>query len=175
MKKKIFLFSLCTALTANFAFAETAPYVGAGFGITTNTSENGNFRGMPFNLFAGYGGVLADCYYIAGEFFVIPGTISFSDHGLKSTYDYGLSILPGLLLSDRTIVFVRGGVVRTRFNEKETKTGGQVGLGMQVTLTQNIDMRYEYDFSAYGSFNKKHSTQEPRNDTFNLAIIYKFD
>ncbi len=74
MFKKIILASAILAATVGVASAaETAPYVGASIGITNNSvtynnnSTYGAFRGVPFSLFAGYGGVLSQSFYLAGE------------------------------------------------------------------------------------------------------------
>ena len=156
MLKKFLLSSAILALTAGAALASPAPYVGAGLGVTTNTSDRfGNYRGIPFNIFAGYGGIVNQNLYLAGELTATLGTGEIKNNGsIKSSYGYGASILPGVMLSDHTLAFARAGIVRTRFsNPGTTTTGGQFGLGMQTTLTQNVDLRGEYDFTAYRSIN----------------------
>jgi opacity protein-like surface antigen len=101
---------------------------------------------------------------------------------LKNKYGYGLSFIPGLMLSDHTMIYARAGVVRTRFEDsvsgyknRKTLTGGQVGLGLQTSLTQNVDLRGEYDFTTYGSQTIDGTKIKPRTDTFTLGLIYKFD
>jgi len=196
MFKKTLLISAILAATTSIAIANTAPYVGAGLGIITNTSSNfadaskkdgnkttifghpSNFRGVPLNVFAGYGGVITQRFYLAGEFSGTIATAEISDdHGLKTNYGYGVSILPGYMLTDHTLGFVRGSVVRSRFSDVgKTQTGGQVGVGLQTTLTQNIDVRGEYDYTSYGSFNNSiGNISSPSSDAFNAALIYKFD
>lgn len=176
------------------ALANPVPYVGAGLGIVTNTSSSvakgsvatpfgrytfaqpGNFRGVPVNVFAGVGSLINQNFYIGGE---VNGTIATgeieSNNGLRTTYAYGASVIPGLMLSDHTMAYARAGVVRTRFTSaNETRTGGQIGLGLQTSVTQNIDVRGEYDFTAYGSFNNGVGRiSAPRSDAFNLALLYK--
>lgn len=176
MCKKIFLTAISSLLLSGSLYAnEAAPYVGGSLGVTTNTSANGNFRGIPFTIFAGYNAIFYDCFYIAGELFGVVGTAEFSNHGLKSSYGYGASILPGLVLIDHTVLFMRVGVIGSRFVSSDTKVGGQAGLGMQTSLTQSIDLRGEYDFSAFGSFTKNGASNNPRTDTFNVSLIYNFD
>ena len=191
MLKKIFFASalLVAASSANIAIAgSAAPYVGAGLGITVNTSNNGwgSFRGVPFNLFAGYGGLITDNFYLAGELSGTPGTAEMVSNGpLKTTYGYGISVIPGLMLSEHTMAFARAGVVRTHFSNvnvppavsstNTNQTGGQLGLGLQTNVTQNIDLRGEYNFIAYRSINRAGASFSPRSDIFNVGIIYKFD
>jgi opacity protein-like surface antigen len=192
MLKKILIASSILVVTTGIAAANPAPYVGASLGITANTSSStaygthdgailsapSNFRGVPFSIFAGYGGVINENYYLAGE---LTGTVVAADisnnNGLKTNYGYGASILPGVMLSDHTLAFARAGVVRTRFsNADTTQTGGQFGLGLQTTLTQNVDVRGEYDYTAYSSLNNSMGRiSSPRSDAATVALIYKFD
>lgn len=186
MLKKILLTSAVAALTITQANAMTAPYVGAGLGITVNTSSNvsansagspANYRGVPFNVFAGYGGIINQNFYLSGE---VTGTVGTADldnnNNLKTSYAYGVSVLPGVMLSDNTMAFLRAGVVRTRFsNANETRTGGQIGVGLQTCLTQNVDLRGEYIYTGYRSFNSTHNVSAPRSDAVNLSLVYKLD
>src|SRR5579883_1693444 len=183
MLKKILLAIAVRASTAAMA-ADPAPYVGAGLGIVNNTSSdagNGSafFRGVPFNAFVGYGGVVNQALYLAGEVGVTVGTGEISNHyGLKTTYSYGASVLPGFMLSDHTLAFARVGAVKTRFsNQDKTASGGQFGLGLQTSLTPELDLRGEYDFTAYNSFTSSGNDRisSPRSDAFNLGVVYKFD
>lgn len=176
--------------------ASPAPYVGGSIGIITNTTQNlftniinsqgflistpGNFRGLPFNAFLGYGGLVSQNCYLSGEIGGTVGTATLSNGQLKTSYGYGASLLPGLILSDFTMGYARLGVVRSRFSDQgQTVTGGQLGAGIQTNLTQNIDIRVEYVFTAYQSFNGSAGgyghVDAPRSDACNLGLIYKFD
>lgn len=181
MLKKIVLTSSIFALTAGIALANTAPYIGASTGVTTNTANktSGSYRGMPFNVFAGYGGIITQSFYLAGE---LTGTIANADianNGLRSTSGFGGSMIPGVMLSDHTLAFARAGIVRTHFSvpgsSGKNQTGGQFGLGMQTSLTQNLDLRGEYDYTAYRSINSYGISYKPRTDQFTLGLVYKFD
>jgi Outer membrane protein beta-barrel domain len=175
MLKKALFCNLIAALITELAVATPAPYVGASLGVINNTNSSHHFRGIPFNAFAGYGGVITQNFYLAGEAMATVGTGEISNHHLKTTYGYGASIIPGIMLSDHTLAFTRAGVARARFADK-TVTGGQLGLGLQTSLTQNVDLRGEYDFTAYHSFNHTNSTiSSPRSDAFNLGVVYKFE
>lgn len=192
MVKKILLATAIMAATTNAALAYSTPYLGASVGIATNTSSSvatgtinnavqyspANFRGVPFSVFAGYGGIINQNFYLAGEVFGTVGTAEIANNNnLKTTYGYGASVLPGVMLSDHTLAFARAGLVRTRFNNgNNTQTGGQIGLGLQTCVTQNVDLRGEYDFTAYRSFNNAIGrVSSPRQDAVNLGLIYKFD
>lgn len=189
MFKKILLASTILMTSSMAVFANPAPYVGASVGITANTAVNvtsqnfamSSYRGMPFALFAGYGGAISGTFYLAGEITGTVGTADLNDNGLKTSYGYGGSVLPGLLLCDHTIAYARLGILSARFPTQDmSATGGQAGLGLQTSFTQNVDLRFEYDFIGYKSVtykvDDKHSYSiTPRADQFNLALVYKFD
>lgn len=191
MLKKIILASAIAAATTGIAVANTAPYVGASVGIINNTADvkangsnftGGAYRGVPFNLFAGYGGVISQSFYLAGELFGTVGTANISDNTqLKTSYGLGASVIPGIMLSDHTLAYARAGILRSRFpnGNGNTQTGGQFGLGMQTSLTQNVDLRGEYDFAAYQSKNYNLGTTTasvaPRSDAFSVGLVYKFE
>jgi opacity protein-like surface antigen len=183
MLKKFILASAVLASSASFAMNAPSPYVGGSIGITANTSSSnavGSYRGVPFNVFAGYGGVVNQSFYLAGELGATLATADIQDNGLKSSYGYGASIIPGVMLSDHTLGFARAGVVRARFpKQNSNSTGGEFGVGLQTSLTQCLDLRAEYDFIAYRSINGKTGgkayTASPRSDQFNLGLVYKFD
>lgn len=183
MMNKIILSSAILAVTSGVALANPAPYVGAGLGITNNTINvtnnsnvtvtNGAYRGVPFSLFVGYGGVMSPNFYLAGELGLTVGTLNLSDNtALKTSYGYGVSILPGVLLSDHTVGYLRAGAVWSKFSSPNTtRVGGQVGVGIQTNVTQNVDLRGEYDYVAYKSI----PAGAPNSDQFSLALLYKFD
>lgn len=180
MLKKILFASSIIAVSTGIAVAQPVPYIGAGLGINVNTSSKGaagSYRGMPVNVFAGYGGNINQNFYLAGE---VNGTLTnatINNNGiLKSNLSYGLSVLPGVMLSDHTMAFARAGVVRTRFQKPDVwKTGGELGAGLQTSITQNIDLRGEYDYVAYKKFNANGVSANPRSDQFNVSLIYKFE
>ncbi len=176
MLKKIVIASLLLAGSSSVAFASAAPYVGAALGVNTLTSTSGtNFRGVPVDVFAGYGTTINTNLYLGGEVFLTPmtGTLSKSNNNLRTTYGFGASILPGFMFSDHTFGYIRAGVVRTHFSSiGENKTGGQLGLGMQTNVTQDIDLRTEYVFTAYSNVS---SAKSPKSDAFKLGLIYKFE
>ncbi|HVY53186.1 MAG TPA: outer membrane beta-barrel protein [Gammaproteobacteria bacterium] len=177
MLKRILVAGAALALTSGVAFAGV-PYIGASVGEITNTTDtsNKNFRGLPLMLHAGYGSLLSPNLYLAAELFGTLGSATLNDNGLKTTYGYGASLIPGVLLGDHTMTYVRAGVVRSRFTASGTPNrdvnGGQLGLGMQIGMTQSLDLRGEYTYTAYQTFS---GISAPRQDQFTLGLIYKFD
>lgn len=176
MFKKIAVASIILAASSSVAFANAAPYVGAALSVNTLTSTSGtNYRGVPVDMFAGYGATVNANLYLGGEVFVTPftGTVSKSNNILRTTYGYGASILPGIMFSDHTLGYVRVGIVRSHFTSiGQNRNGGQLGVGMQTNVTQNIDLRTEYVYTAY---NKVSTASSPKSDAFKLGLIYKFE
>lgn len=175
MMKKI-ISSLCVLYAvSSFAASESdvigapAPYVGGSVGLIVNTDGNGGFfRGLPFMLSAGYGGSVNSNFYLAGEIFSTLFTPSLDDKGsVKSTYNYGISVIPGFTVSDHVMTFLRLGIVKTHFSQSNSlKTGAQFGVGLQTNLSQTLDLRGEYNYIRYnGSL---------IGDQFSLGLIYKF-
>ena len=181
MLKKLILASSILAVcgVAVASPANPAPYVGAGLGLTNNYANVhgnsvGTYRGVPFKLLAGYGGLVDPSVYLAGEISATPGTVNISNnHGLKTSYGFGASVIPGLMLTDHTMAFARAGVVDARFTQaKKTRVGGEFGLGMQTSLTQCVDVRGEYDFVSYRHINVGSTHVSPRADQVAVDFIY---
>jgi opacity protein-like surface antigen len=177
MFKKLLITTAILAATTTTAFANGAPYVGISTGVTVNTGDYTNYTGMPGTIFAGFGANMGQGFYLAGEVFATLGHATITDNGLKSSYEYGVSVIPGVMISDHTMGFGRLGLAQTRFSPSganpSTNTGVQFGLGLQTSLTQNWDLRGEYDYTAQKNL-KGVGTSPKTNDT-TIALIYKFD
>lgn len=189
MLKKFVAVSAILAATTGTALANPAPYVGISTGVLLNTLHAnkpqlniGTYRGVPINLIAGYGGVVSDSFYLAGE---LTGTITSAslsdDHGLKSSYGLGASILPGIMINDQTLAFARIGIVDTKFptSKGDKRVGGQFGVGLQTKLTEKVALRGEYDYVAYKAKTVRSNNQGfsvgPRSDQFTVGLIYNFE
>lgn len=185
MFKKLLAATVVFAVCISPVLANGVPYIGGSVGIQANSSNDGNAvrqggdnaRVVPMTIFAGYGATLAQSFYLGGEIFGVPGSFNINDNGLKSTYGYGISFIPGLLFGEHTMGYGRLGLVRTRFNTAlsgdNTVTGLQLGLGLQTSIAQNLDLRGEYVFSAYRKISPFVNTL--RTDAFNLGLVYTFD
>lgn len=177
MLKKLAVVTAILAASSTIAFA-AGPYVGAGIGVQATTSSGGSARVAPATLSAGYGSIVSQSFYLAGEAFVVPGSLDLNDNNARTTYGYGASILPGLMVNDSTMTYVRAGVVRSHFDKQnKNRTGGQLGLGIQTSLTQCLDLRGEYVYTAYQSVSSNNGNylSSPKGDQFNLGLIYKFE
>lgn len=173
-----------------------APYVGLSLYprvVVAGNSHRGAaaYEGFGGNLFAGYGAMMSPGFYLAGELFV-GDTWKLKDYhtfgGVKTTWDVGASILPGFLVTDCILTYLRLGATDTRFsgnnnhhhfrtevadaddavvehhhhhnNNNNTKVGWHVGLGGQATICGNWDLRGEYIYTQYGRLNNGHNHHE---------------
>jgi hypothetical protein len=157
------------------------PYFGVSIGAITNSGDT-SFRGITGQLFAGYG-ALINSFYIAGELFGTPGTAKVNDRStssatsLRTTYDYGASLLLGGAFNDKTIGYVRGGGVATRFRSQNNcgcmQNGWQVGIGGQTNIVYPyLDVRGEYVYSHYK--NVSSAVGNVNSDRVNVGLVFKF-
>lgn len=180
MFKKIILASAMLAASAGVALADPVPYAGASLGLNVNSTNAGPnnsasvYRGVPLKVFVGYGGLLSQSFFLAGELTGTIGSMEINDaNGIKTTYGYTISAIPGVMLNDNTLAFARLGYIRTRFSSLDSwANGATLGLGMQTAVTQNIDIRGEYSYSTYNSVGGQSS---PRSDEFDVGFVYKID
>lgn len=180
MAKKIIIASLMAVISSvSFAGPGSSPYLGTSLGVTVNSSTNVGgdaavYRGVPLKVFAGYGAVINQNFYLAGELSGVAGSAQMSSkNNMRTSYGYGASVLPGVMLSDQTLAYLRGGVVRTEFsNVNNMATGAEMGVGLQTFLTQNFDLRGEYDYTAYRTVSGIHA---PSADSYDLGLVYKFN
>jgi len=152
-----------------------APYLGLSVGVRNNYSAApAVYKGLEGIISLGYGGIVSPSFYLAAELFG-GGSINLKNYtnsgvSVKSTWSYGLDIIPGIQLTDPVVGYVRLGVVRTRFNDVGNATGWRAGVGGQTNLWPNWDLRGEYVYTYYNSV----GGMNPQSDQFNLGLIYKF-
>jgi outer membrane immunogenic protein len=199
MLKQLLIASAVLATTASVAFAghaykgeykgeapcptyqyTTGPYVGFSLGDRTNYNGSPSvFKGIDANLSLGYGMMMNPAFYLAGEVFGLytinvkdfPSVTGTTTNSVKSTWGWGLSVIPGYMITDYVLAYVRLGGISTRFNNADvTRTGWQVGVGGQTNVYQNWDLRAEYVYTGYGRVNGA----KTQSDVFNVGLVYKF-
>ena len=178
LKKLLVTSAAILAVSSTAALANGVPYVGAGLGIKNTSGQ----RFMPINVFAGYGEIVSPGLYLGGELNADLASVNLNDSNtFKTTYGLGVSVIPGMMLSDSTMLYGRLGVVRSNFNKYSSNlvNGGQLGLGVQTRLTQNVDLRGEYVYTKYQSFSRTVSgtrvgVTSLASDQVNLGLVYKF-
>lgn len=154
-----------------------SPYIGADIGARYNYSDNTRvFEGYTGNVALGYGYASAgDAVYLGGELFgqdtaVLRNYTAIHGDSLRSTWDYGISVLPGFFVATHTILFGRLGAVRTHFVTIEaTKWGTQLGVGTLVNVAPHWDIRGEFDYTKY----TKISGGTPQSTQVLAGIAYR--
>lgn len=179
MFKKLLVATAILAASSSVALAAyaPAPYLGASVGLVNNSSNSDtsiDYRGITGNISLGYGGIVSPNFYLAGEIYGVPGSISVTgSSSLKTSWGVGASVLPGVMINDRTIGYARLGVIESRFSGPGTsRLGGQAGLGMQANVCQNWDVRGEY---VYTKYNTVRGISSPNSDAFNVGVVYRFE
>jgi opacity protein-like surface antigen len=179
---------------------ETGPYVGASGGMLLNVGKipaTVAYQAANGILSAGIGNMYTRRFYLAGEFFGgsnVAGknfTAGVNGYNISSAWFYGGDLIPGYMVTDKILAYLRLGVMRTQFNSKPgapivrfppnspyrvrqtiVANGWQVGVGSQVNLYKNLDGRSEYIFTYY----KAHHIPNGRGEAnqVNLGLVYKF-
>lgn len=91
----------------------------------------------------------------------VPGERIFS---VSRDVEYGLSAVIGRTLAGGSMIYGKGGVVGAQFDtnyqlnsrgtdERQTEAGIRVGVGASTPLSQNLAVRIEHTYSAFGSYN----------------------
>lgn len=145
--------------------------------VQDNTSPSSNYRGLQPRLSAGYAQMVDD-FYMAGEVFVVPATATIVDNrsettgaSSRTTRSYGISVLPGGLITEHILGYARVGVLSTQFPGPNTsRAGAQFGLGLQTCLTPYWDLRAEYDYTVYKT---APTIGAVKSDQVGIGLVYK--
>jgi opacity protein-like surface antigen len=149
-------------------------------------------KGFVARLFVGYGQYF-DWFYFGGEAFVNTSgantTYFINDYGtdISARTGFGIGLLPGLKLSDLSLLYMRLGYARTSLKIQENgaiagnvsttdwANGLTYGLGIETAIINNVSIRGEYSYTTYGSFTSNLGTRfSPSNNQFILDFSYHF-
>lgn len=156
------------------------PYLGASAAFRINfTSLPTVYLGTEGTAYLGWSKIFYSGNYIAIEAFggdsakirnYWNGARQF---GVRSSWSGGLSVLPGYMITPQVLAFLRLGAVETHILSRHKNTiGGQIGLGGETYLVDNIDMRFEYDYTNYKPISGIH---KPNTCLYNLGFVYKWN
>lgn len=172
-------------------------YLGMTTGATTNmVGEPAVYVGWQGTVFGGFSVYALPWLNIAGEVFG-------SDNGewkqahvtplpsAKSGWSYGVSAMPGVLVNDTSLLYVRLGMLWSRFYPNVprvippvidaakgyypsfTNYGMQVGLGLQSKIYQHLEMRLEWDYAPHEHKLELADRARMYNQQFNVGLVYK--
>jgi hypothetical protein len=166
------------SISSAFAAWNSAFYLTPALQYSSYYIDDLKFQGMNLRLGAGVAG-MTDCYYIAAEIFALPFTATINNNptfrgSLKTSYSSGVSLIPGYYFDDSIMGYLRLSYVSTRFeNIGTTKSGYEIGGGVDVGWTRNWSVFGEYDFAKYQRINKN-NLGSPRAGFYILGLKYKF-
>jgi len=176
MKKLSLVSSIVLASLSTGAMAGNF-YLGPSLFYQHNSASHSSFSGLHPRLSLGYGSMMGD-YYLGGEIFAIPFTAVMSNSNsngavsAKTTHGFGISFIPGVMVNDTLLAYLRLGVISSKFSAPNTmKTGGQAGLGLKVPLSTRWDMRAEYIYTAYQSISGLGSVKA---NEIGIGFVYNF-
>jgi opacity protein-like surface antigen len=176
--KKIALISSILAASISTAAIANGVYLGPSVLVKHISASHSSYNGLNPRLSLGYGDMMNESFYLAGEIFAAPITATFSDihrngaQSTKITRSFGASIIPGMLLNEQLIGYLRFGVISSKFSGPNvTKTGGQIGFGLQGALTETISLRGEYNYTAY---KKISGLGSPKTNEVGIGLMFKF-
>src|SRR3990167_11350320 len=89
------------------------------------------------------------------------------------SYQYGISLLPGVSFDNTVIGHLRLGVLRSNFpNASAQVSANQIGVGLEYSLSQNWGVNGEYNSERY-----KGSTAVGTATTgkYTIGVLYKFN
>lgn len=172
------LCALC-AISITTSHANTSSlYVYPNVLLQSITSEDSSYRGISPKLALGYGTILGQSFFLAGEVSAAIGTAELSNNtdttgiSLRVNRSYDFSLLPGILFSENTLGYLRLGVVSSNFSEPDkSTTGGEIGVGLQFAVLNCWYIRGEYFYTTYGAIE---NLGTPVSDTFALGAVYTF-
>lgn len=154
-KKIIFITSIM--ISSSMALA-TTPYVGGSLGVANVGS--GYSLAQTAKIFAGLGNIIGESQilYLGSEFNVD----AYHYPGIHMIYGAGVSFIPGIMLTQNTMVYARLGVEGIKYHDDYTRiygVGTQLGLGLQTSLTNHWNVRGEVD----------------NDKQLNVGLVYKFN
>ena len=155
--------------------------------------------GTGAGLFAGYGHAFGPFYAgaeiegdLASENWNIKRDPTGRIYSVEKNYSYGASLRGGYIVAQNTLIYGRAGLVETRFSTdyattgsaargEQTKTGIRVGGGVEMPIGKSTQMRFDYTWTDYGSYNLKYSNGPAGTDSFKntenlfrVGLAYKF-
>lgn len=174
---------------------------------STDTVYNINTSYPIVGLFAGNGTRLDKHLYLGGEVFLNIGSNNTSTQTINNNflatkiytkYAFGIDVLPGYALNDKTLFYARVGMVKSDFQLKGNVTqagidagivqgpaspiailGARFGLGVRQALNKSISLRGEWVYSAYqkrGILDNAGIRDfiHPKMNQLNVAVAYEF-
>lgn len=155
--------------------------------------------GTGAGIFGGYGHAFGVFYAgaeieaeLASEGWNIKRDPTGRIYSVEKNYSYGASLRGGYIVARNTLIYGRAGLVETCFStdyattgsaasSDQTKVGIRVGGGVEMPIGKSLQMRLDYTWTDYGSYNLKYSNGPTGTDSFKntenlfrVGVAYKF-
>lgn len=177
----------------SFKPIQSGLYAGMSTGVVLNTSATpSTYAGWQGTAFGGVGGYIAPRFYLGAEVYGANNAkirlASVSGYTrAASGWSYGADIMPGVLLNDYNLFYLRLGGQSTTFYpghsanySRDTPPDGylpsysncgwQLGLGEQSKIAKHLELRLEGTFTDY---NKHRLSTKMYSSQVNLGLVYK--
>lgn len=178
--RKIMLASgLIVALPATAAMAQSPEYSsftpgqtvfdGPYLGLDLGYSDYDGADGISGGVYGGYGRTMPHNLYLGLEanagYSDADGGVGGADVEIDETY--GVSLRPGYVLNENTLLYTRVGWQRTAF-EASSPTGSndsmreglRTGVGVDFAMSENFIFRTEYNYTWNNDFNAQGTTMD---------------
>lgn len=123
---------------------------------------------------AGLSGIFSEFLYLGGEVFWTPKSIPLhsQSNNMRISFQYGVSLLPGIVLDSSTIAYGRIGAITSMFSSlNEKKSAAELGLGVLYDWSSSWSLVGEYDYMRYQSFS---GLGAPITNQFTVGLMLKF-
>ncbi len=168
-------------------------YAGMSTGVVLNTSAvPATYAGWQGTAFGGVGGYIAPRFYLGAEVYgannakLRSASVSGYTRAV-SGWSYGADIVPGVLINDYNLFYLRFGGQSTTFYPGHTANysgdvppagylpsysncGWQLGLGEQSKIAKHLELRLEGTFTDY---NKHKLSTKMYSSQVNVGLVYK--
>lgn len=133
-----------------------------------------NGKGIEGGVYMGYNAPVAEKVLVGGEVNFNLTDAKSSLAGAKAKNDYGIAARAGYLVTDSSMLYVRGGYSRAliRVDNLGSKhfDGWNVGGGIEAALTDSMSVRAEFVYTRYNSGLGLH----PNQKNMNIGVAYHF-
>ncbi len=184
----------------------TGPYLGFNAGVRTqalrdewtdgNPESNDIFQanGTFESIKVGYGYQMSPWFYLGAEIFAGSAQqvepVQFNSAFNKEKQSLGASLLPGYIIDESNLLFMRIGYIRTGFQGlvnsgngsiySKQANGVELGLGYEAALIQALSLVIEYDYNRYAEIKGFNPTASITNNytiqdnMMSLGLNYRF-
>ena len=159
------------------AHADDSPLAGTYMGIQGGYDIFGfgsHGKGVEGGVYMGYNAPVGDSMMVGGEVNFNLTDAKSSLAQAKAKNNYGIAARVGYLVSDTSMLYVRGGYQRALINVATLGSkhfdGWQLGGGIEAAISDQMSVRAEFVYNRYNSGLGLH----PNQKNMNIGLAYHF-